>query len=208
MHVEILPVTAFSQNCTVIWDDDKNAVIIDPGGEAPRLIKFIEEQGLKLNKILLTHGHLDHVGAAKKLQDHFNVEMIGPHVEDQFLFDSLPEQSARFGLPEIAPFLPDRWLNEGEQVTLGELIFDVLHLPGHTPGHIGFIEKSKNVGFTGDVLFHGSVGRTDFPRSSHADLINAIKTKLFAFDDDMIIIPGHGPATNIGRERKLNPFVQ
>ncbi|MBE2893689.1 MBL fold metallo-hydrolase [Spirabiliibacterium falconis] len=208
MHVELIPVTAFQQNCSVVWDDNKNAAIIDPGGESARLIAFIEENRLNLTKILLTHGHLDHVGAAKALQAHFDVEMLGSHIEDQFLFDSLPEQATRFGLAEIAPFLPDRWLHEGEQVTVGEITFDILHLPGHTPGHIGFIEKEKNVGFTGDVLFHGSIGRTDFPRSSHADLIHAIKTKLFVFDDDLIIIPGHGSATHIGRERKLNPFVQ
>ncbi|MGV6989576.1 MBL fold metallo-hydrolase [Testudinibacter sp. P80/BLE/0925] len=208
MNVEIIPVTAFQQNCSIIWDEQKNAAIIDPGGEADKLIRFIEENALRLQKILLTHGHLDHVGAAAKLKQHFQVEIVGPHFDDTFLFDSLPEQSRRFGLFEVDVFYPDHWLNQaGQIVTVGDLQFEVLHLPGHTPGHIGFIEHQKNIGFTGDVLFNNSIGRTDFPRGDHQQLLTSIQEKLFPLNDEMIIVAGHGPATKIGLEKQSNPFL-
>lgn len=208
MNVEIIPVTAFQQNCSVIWDEQKNAAIIDPGGEADKLIRFIEENELQLQKILLTHGHLDHVGAAAKLKQHFQVEIVGPHVDDTFLFDSLPEQSRRFGLFEVDVFYPDHWLNqEGQVITVGEMQFEILHLPGHTPGHIGFIEHRKNIAFTGDVLFNNSIGRTDFPRGDHQQLLTSIREKLFPLNDEMIIVAGHGPATKIGLEKQSNPFL-
>lgn len=208
MNIEIIPVTAFQQNCSLIWDDEKNAAIIDPGGEAEKLIQRIEELGLNLKVILLTHAHLDHVGAAEALKQHFNVEIWGPQEEDQFLFESLPEQAQRFGLPHINAFLPDRWLHEGEVINIGDFQFDILHLPGHTPGHIGFIEKEKKAAFTGDVLFQGGIGRTDFPRGNHAQLIASIREKLFKLNDDMIIIAGHGPYTTIEREKASNPFLK
>ncbi|MGR3808569.1 MBL fold metallo-hydrolase [Pasteurella testudinis] len=209
MNVEIIPVTAFQQNCSIVWDEQKTAAIIDPGGEAEKLIAFIEEHQLNLQKILLTHGHLDHVGAADKLKKHFQVEIYGPHFADKFLFDSLPEQSRRFGLFEAEVFYPDHWLNkEGETVSVGEIKFEILHLPGHTPGHIGFIERQKNVAFSGDVLFYNSVGRTDFPRGDHQQLLSSIREKLFKLNDDMIIIAGHGSATKIGIEKQSNPFLK
>lgn len=208
MNIEIIPVTAFQQNCSLIWDDEKNAAIIDPGGEAEKLIQRIEELGLNLKVILLTHAHLDHVGAAEALKQHFNVEIWGPQEEDQFLFESLPEQAQRFGLPHINAFLPDRWLHEGEVINIGDFQFDILHLPGHTPGHIGFIEQAKKAAFTGDVLFQDSIGRTDFPRGNHAQLLASIHEKLFKLNDDMIIIAGHGPYTTIGREKANNPFLK
>ena len=208
MNIEIIPVTAFHQNCSLIWDDEKNAAIIDPGGEAEKLIGRIEELGLNLEAILLTHAHLDHVGAAEQVKQHFGVEIWGPQEEDRFLFESLPEQSQRFGMPTIHAFLPDRWLHEGEIIHAGGGIFEILHLPGHTPGHIGFIEKQKKAAFTGDVLFQGSIGRTDLPGGNYTQLISAIREKLFKLNGDMIIIAGHGPYTTIEHEKTNNPFLK
>ena len=208
MNIEIIPVTAFQQNCSLIWDDEKNATIIDPGGEAEKLIGRIEELGLNLEAILLTHAHLDHVGAAEQVKQHFGVEIWGPQEEDRFLFDSLPEQSQRFGMPTIHAFLPDRWLHEGETIHAGGGIFEILHLPGHTPGPIGFIEKQKKAAFTGDVLFHGSIGRTDLPGGNYTQLISSIREKLFKLNGDMIIIAGHGPYTTIEHEKTNNPFLK
>ncbi|PJG86571.1 MBL fold metallo-hydrolase [Conservatibacter flavescens] len=209
MHLEIIPVTAFQQNCSLIWDEQKNAAIIDPGGESEKLIRRIEELELNLTAILLTHGHLDHVGAAPKLKAHFGVEIIGPHIADDFWFEGLPLQARKFGLFEIEAFEPDRWLPaQGETLNIASFNFEVLHLPGHTPGHIGFIEHQHNIAFTGDVLFHGGVGRTDFPRSNHQDLLTTIREKLYPLNDDMVIIAGHGPYTTIGAEKQHNPFVK
>lgn len=208
MNIEIIPVTAFQQNCSLIWDDEKNAAIIDPGGEAEKLIGRIEELGLNLEAILLTHAHLDHVGAAEQVKQHFGVEIWGSQEEDRFLFDSLPEQSQRFGMPTIHAFLPDRWLHEGETIHAGGGIFEILHLPGHTPGHIGFIEKQKKAAFTGDVLFQGSIGRTDLPGGNYTQLISSIREKLFKLNGDMIVIAGHGPYTTIEHEKTNNPFLK
>ena len=208
MNIEIIPVTAFQQNCSLIWDDEKNAAIIDPGGEAERLIQRIEELDLNLKVILITHGHLDHVGAAMQLKQHFGVEIWGSNEKDKFLFESLPKQAQRFDLPNIEAFLPDRWFNqEGEILKLDGFNFEILHLPGHTPGHIGFIEHEKKVAFTGDVLFQGGIGRTDFPRGDYETLISSIRTKLLPLNDDIIIIAGHGSYTTIGQEKRSNPFL-
>ncbi|MBN6066957.1 MBL fold metallo-hydrolase [Aggregatibacter actinomycetemcomitans] len=210
MNIEIIPVTAFQQNCSLIWDDKKNAAIIDPGGEADKLIKRIEELGLNLQAILLTHGHLDHVGAAEKVKQHFNVPVLGSNSKDDYWFKGLPQQSEKFGmLFEVAAFEPDRWLDEeGEILHIGDFTFEVLHLPGHTPGHIGFIEHQKRVAFTGDVLFKSGIGRTDFPGGSYDEIIASIREKLYRLDDDMIIVPGHGPYTTIGTEKQTNPYVK
>ncbi|OOF58162.1 MBL fold metallo-hydrolase [Rodentibacter myodis] len=207
MNIEIIPVTVFQQNCSLIWDDEKNAAIIDPGGEGEKLIERIKALGLNLKVILITHAHLDHVGAAMQLKTHFNVEIWGSQEQDRFLFESLPEQSERFGLPHIDTFLPDRWLNEGEVLNIGDLKFDILHLPGHTPGHIGFIEQAKKVAFTGDVLFQGGIGRTDLPGGNYDQLISSIREKLFKLNEE-IIIAGHGPYTTLEREKISNPFLK
>lgn len=209
MNLEIIPVTAFQQNCCLIWDQNNNAAIIDPGGEAHKLIQRIEELGLNLTKILLTHGHLDHIGAVMPLKQHFSVEVIGSNSQDKLLFATLPQQCQRFGVEEVEAFQPDQWLaGEGETINVGEFQFEVLHLPGHSPGHIGFIEHNKNIAFTGDVLFKNSIGRTDLPGGDHATLLHSIKTKLFPLNDEMLIMPGHGGYTTIGAEKRSNPFLQ
>lgn len=208
LKYQIVPVTVFQQNCSLLWcEESRQAALIDPGGESERLIDVIERQGVVLSKILLTHGHLDHVGAARELADHYQVPIIGPHHEDKFLFDALREQSFRFGFPECTPFLPDSWLKEGERVSIGNFQLSVLFCPGHTPGHIVFFCQEMKLAWVGDVLFYGSIGRTDFPRGNHQQLIDSIRTKLWPLGDDVTFIPGHGPSSTIGNERLHNPFV-
>ncbi len=209
MKYHIIPVTAFSQNCSLIWCSKTNqAALVDPGGDAEIIKHEVAAQGVELTQILLTHGHLDHVGAAAELAAHYQVPIIGPDSEDEFLFDSLPLQSQRFGLAHCAAFTPDTWLKEGDTVSVGEELFDVLHCPGHTPGHIVFINKKARLAVSGDVIFKGSVGRSDFPRGDHQTLIDSIKNKLLPLGDDMAFLPGHGPMSTIGYERQTNPFLQ
>lgn len=205
---QIIPVTAFQENCSIIWCDETNeAAFIDPGGEPELLRKAVEKLGVNIKQILLTHGHLDHVGAAVALANHYNVKIIGPSQEDEFLFSGLPQQCMQFGFPYTDSFLPDRWLTEGEQVKVGNITLDVLFCPGHTPGHIVFINVKDKIAFVGDVLFKNSIGRTDFPRGNHADLISSITNKLFPLGDDFIFVPGHGPMSSFGNERMTNPFL-
>lgn len=205
----IIPVTAFEQNCTLIWcDATKRAVVIDPGGDVPNILSAIEQSGVTVDKIWLTHGHLDHAGGAAELKDKLGgVPIEGPHQDDKFLLDNLIDGGKRFGFEGIRNVTPDRWLNEGDQVTIGELTFDILHCPGHSPGSVVFFNKDMRFAQVGDVLFNGSVGRTDLPGGDHATLINSIKTKLLPLGDDVGFICGHGPGSSIGQERQTNPFI-
>jgi glyoxylase-like metal-dependent hydrolase (beta-lactamase superfamily II) len=204
----IIPVTPYQQNCSLIWcDATGKAALVDPGGDVERLLREVEHHGVALEKILLTHGHLDHVGGALELSRTLNLPILGPQKDDAFLLESLPAQAQMFGFPNTQAFVPAQWLQHGEQVPVGELILDVIHCPGHTPGHVVFVDKTERIAFVGDVLFKGSIGRTDFPRGNHADLIQGIREKLFPLGDDIRFIPGHGPMSTFGHERLTNPFV-
>ncbi len=204
----IAPVTPLQQNCTIVWcAKTKKAAIIDPGGEVPRLRKAIEDQGLTLEKIWITHGHLDHAGGAAALKLETGVPIEGPHPDDQFWIDDITTNGERWGMPEARAFVPDRWLGDGDVVTLGETQFEVFHCPGHTPGHVIFFHREARFAQVGDVLFQGSIGRTDFPRGNHADLIASITQKLWPLGDDVRFVPGHGPMSTFGAERRSNPYV-
>jgi len=207
MEFTILPVTPYQQNCSLVWDEAGRAALIDPGGEAQRLLAEVARRDLKLESILLTHGHLDHVGAAVELRDALGIPIIGPQREEQFWLDILPQQAELFGFPPMLAFTPDQWLNDGERVEVGSIRFDVLHCPGHTPGHVVFFQPEARLAFVGDVLFKGSIGRTDFPRGDHAALLAAIREKLFPLGDDVRFVPGHGAMSTFGHERRDNPFV-
>ncbi|WP_423783811.1 MBL fold metallo-hydrolase [Frischella perrara] len=208
MQFQIIPVTAFQENCSIIWCEKTMAgAIVDPGGEFELLVKAVEKLNVNITKILLTHGHLDHVGAAKALANHYHVKIYGPQQEDKFLLDNLPQQSVQFGFPFCEAFEPDIWLQEGDIVQIGDEQLSVLHCPGHTPGHIVFIHHQQRVALVGDVIFNNSIGRTDFPRGNYTDLISSIKNKLFVLGDDITFIPGHGPTSTFGQERINNPFL-
>ncbi|HYN77946.1 MAG TPA: MBL fold metallo-hydrolase [Lamprocystis sp. (in: g-proteobacteria)] len=208
MDFRILPVTAFQQNCTLLWcERTHRAAIIDPGGEAPRILALIAELKLEPERILLTHGHLDHVGAAGDLAEALGLPITGPHRDDAFLIHALPEQCAMFGSPPLRPFEPDQWLEQGDTVTVGDTTLQVLHCPGHTPGHVVFFDAVGRLAQVGDVLFQGSIGRTDFPRGNHRDLIASITERLFPLGDEVRFISGHGPMSTFGAERRTNPFV-
>jgi glyoxylase-like metal-dependent hydrolase (beta-lactamase superfamily II) len=209
IDIRIVPVTPFAQNCSLIWDKvSKRAVLVDPGGEADKLLGAIEELGLELAEIWLTHGHLDHAGAADEIRERTGVPVIGPHKDDQFWMDEIGAHWARYGHPGMGrDVVPDRYLEDGDQLSLGELNFDVVHTPGHTPGHVVIVRKDLRLAFVGDVIFQNSIGRTDFPKGDHATLIRSIKEKLLPLGDDIQFVPGHGPASTFGRERMHNPFL-
>jgi glyoxylase-like metal-dependent hydrolase (beta-lactamase superfamily II) len=204
----VLPVTPLQQNCTLVWcAQTGKAALIDPGGEAERLLATVAGQGLTLEKIWITHGHMDHAGAAAAVRDATGAPIEGPHPDDQFWIDGIPDSGRMFGMPEARSFTPDRWLADGDVVTLGETVFEVLHTPGHTPGHVVFFHRQARFAQVGDVLFQGSIGRTDFPKGNHGDLIAAITGKLWPLGEDVRFVPGHGPMSSFGAERRTNPFV-
>lgn len=204
----ILPVTPFAQNCSLLWDPATlQAAVVDPGGDIDEILGAARARDLRIEKLLLTHGHIDHVGGTAALAARLGVPVEGPQRGDAFWLDQLPQQCQMFGFPHTAPLAPDRWLEDGDTVTVGGLSLDVIHTPGHTPGHVCFIHKPSKLAVVGDVLFAGSIGRTDFPRGDHAALIGAIRDKLFPLGDDFDFIPGHGPMSTLGEERRNNPFV-
>ena len=209
LRAAVIPVTAYQQNCSLFWDEDsKRGVVIDPGGDVDQIQAVIEEQGIQLEAILLTHGHLDHAGGAADMRDRYNVKITGPHLGDKALLDNLERQAASAGIGPARNVTPDKWLEEGDTVDIAGYSFDVLHCPGHSPGSVVFINKDLNFAIVGDVLFTGSIGRTDLPGGDHDALINAIKTKLLPLDDDMGFLCGHGPGSTIGQERATNPFLR
>lgn len=208
MHFSIIPVTPYQQNCSLIWcETTKRGALIDPGGDIERLLAAVERHGVTLEKLLLTHGHLDHVGGAAQLSLRLNLPIVGPHRDDAFLLDSLPQQSAMFGFPHTEPFQPNQWLEDGERVALGDETLEVIHCPGHTPGHVVFFHRADRIAFVGDVLFKGSIGRTDLARGNYDSLIDSIRNKLWPLGDDVEFISGHGPMSTFGEERRSNPFV-
>jgi hydroxyacylglutathione hydrolase len=204
----IVPVTLFEQNCTILWcEATKKAVVIDPGGDVRRILEAIEKTGVSVEKIWLTHGHIDHVGGAAELRDALKVPIEGPHVADKFLLDNVVSSGARFGITGVRDFAPDRWLDEGDRVNIGELTFDILHCPGHSPGSVVYFNAELRFAHVGDVLFNGSVGRTDLPNGDHAALIRSIQEKLLPLGDDIGFICGHGAGSSFGQERMTNPFL-
>ena len=204
----IVPVTLFEQNCTIIWcEATRKAVVIDPGGEVPKIQAAIEQTKVSVEKIWLTHGHIDHVGGAAELRDALQVKIEGPHIADKFLLDNVVSSGERFGITGVRNFSPDRWLDEGEQVSIGELSFDILHCPGHSPGSVVFFNKELRFAHVGDVVFAGSVGRTDLPGGNHVTLISSITQKLLPLGDDVGFICGHGAGSSLGQERMTNPFL-
>lgn len=209
LSIAVIPVTPFQQNCSLVWcTKTMEAAIVDPGGDVARIQAALKETGVKPVAIWLTHGHLDHAGGATELAEALSLPIIGPHEADRPLLDALPEQGLRFEIRDMKAVKPTRWLAEGDNVSVGEISFAVQHVPGHTPGHVTFFQKDLRFLLAGDTLFAGSVGRTDFPYGSHEDLIAGIKGKLLPLGDDVQFLPGHGPASTLGEERRNNPFLR
>lgn len=208
MKTAIVTVTPFEQNCSVIVCEETGmAAVVDPGGDLDRIEAQLIKMGGKLEKILLTHGHIDHAGATADLAEKYGVPIEGPHKDDQFWIDGLEEQSRMFGFPSVNGFTPTRWLKDGDSVTVGNISMDVIHCPGHTPGHVCFYQDTAKLAYVGDVLFKQAIGRSDFPKGNQTDLIHSIKTKLFPLGRDIEFVPGHGPNSTFGDEMDNNPFV-
>ncbi|HEX7881502.1 MAG TPA: MBL fold metallo-hydrolase [Afipia sp.] len=204
----IVPVSPFQQNCTLLWcEATRRATVIDPGGDVPDILAAIKQADVTVEQIWITHGHIDHVGGAAELRDELKVPIEGPHLADKYLLDNVVASGANFGMAGVRNFAPDRWLNEGDTVKVGELTFDVYHCPGHSPGRVVFFNGGMRFAIVGDVLFNGSVGRTDLPGGNHAALISSIKNKLLPLGDDIGFTCGHGPGSNFGHERMTNPFL-
>jgi hydroxyacylglutathione hydrolase len=208
MEYQIFPVTAFNQNCSlIICPQTQQAAFVDPGGDIDHLQAAANAAGVTIEKILLTHGHIDHCGQAGILAQQLGVPIEGPHMDDAFWIEQLKTQGTMFGLAGADTFTPDRWLHDGDTVTVGNQTLNVLHCPGHTPGHVVFVHEQDRLAFVGDVLFAGSIGRTDFPKGNHQQLLSSIREKLFPLGDDIAFVPGHGPMSTFGQERRSNPFV-
>ena len=209
LNAGIVPVTPFQQNCTILFDEEtKQGVVVDPGGDVEVIVRAIDENGFTIDAIWLTHGHLDHAGGAMDLKERLGVEVVGPHEHDKPLLENLEGQAARFGMPgAVRNCTPDRFLTEGETVSFGDHVFEILHCPGHAPGHVVYFNRDARFAHVGDVLFNGSVGRTDLPGGDHAALIRSIKEKLLPLGDDIGFICGHGPGSRFGDERRSNPFL-
>jgi len=208
MQFRILPVTPLQQNCTLLWDEtDRCCAIVDPGGEVDRIVQALTSERLQPELILITHGHIDHAGGAAALARRLGLPIQGPQREDLFLLERLPQQAAMFGLTDGEAFTPDRWLEQGARVGFGDIELKVLHCPGHTPGHVVYFHPDSRLALVGDVLFKGSIGRTDFPRGDHQTLIDSIHQRLWPLGNEVRFIPGHGPSSTFGEERRSNPFV-
>ena len=208
MKYAIVPVTPFQQNATVLWcPETLRAAVSDPGGDLDRILRVVEREGLTLEKILVTHGHIDHAGGVAELAERFSLPIEGPQIDDRFWIDGMPGQSRMFGFPDVRPFEPTRWLAGGDTVAVGHQSLAVIHCPGHTPGHVCFYHAPSRLAIVGDVLFQGSIGRTDFPKGDYDTLIASIRERLLPLGDDVDFIPGHGPMSNFGEERCYNPYV-
>ncbi|GEM79487.1 MBL fold metallo-hydrolase [Vibrio superstes] len=208
LQYQVVPVTPFQQNCSIVWcDETMKGVVIDPGGDVKQLLMMIEELQVQVEKLVLTHGHLDHVGGSEELARALNQPIVGPHKDDNFWLQGLEGQSQMFGFPLTEAFEPSQWLDEGDVVTFGNQSLNVIHTPGHTPGHVVLHSESASLAFVGDVLFKGGVGRTDFPKGDFNTLINSIKSKLWPLGNETRFVPGHGPESTFGSERVSNPFV-
>ncbi len=208
MKAAIVPVTPFHQNCSVIWcERSMQGAVVDPGGDLDRVLATVDKQGVTVEKILITHGHLDHAGGTADLAARLGVPVEGPHRDDRFWIDGMEQQARMFGVAGARSFTPDRWLDAGDSVTVGEVSLEVRLCPGHTPGHVIFFDPIARLALVGDVLFQGSIGRTDFPRGDFDTLIRSIREQLWPLGDDVTFIPGHGPVSTFGAERRNNPFV-
>ena len=208
LKVVVVPVTPFQQNCSLLWcQQTGKGAAIDPGGDIEQIVAAAQEHGIEIERLLITHGHIDHAGGAAALAERLGVPIEGPHESDRFLIENISKQGAQFGLAGAIAFEPERWLEAGDRVTVGEIELDVLHCPGHTPGHVVYFAAQAELAFVGDVLFNGSVGRTDLPGGDHAALISSIREKLWPLGNDVTFISGHGPASTYGTERQSNAFV-
>ena len=208
LQVQIVPVTPFQQNCSVlICTATHRAAVVDPGGDLEQILRVVKSSGAVLEKILVTHAHIDHAGGVADLANRLKLPVEGPHRDDKFWIDQLPLQGREFGLQAATVFVPDRWLEEGDTVSFGDITMEVHHCPGHTPGHVIFFHPESKLAIVGDVLFRGSIGRTDFPRGDYATLIQSIRERLWPLGDEVQFIPGHGPMSTFGHERRTNPFV-